>query len=76
MPGSGAGGVTVVLWVVFWVLAAFVGSLIFSLLIAAFIRAGTGDESPYGRRERGPAGSGGAPERAEPGSDPDEPDAG
>ena len=68
------------LWVVFWVLAVLVGSLIFSLLIAAFIRTGGSGYSSNGFGDGGPAGSGEAPEHrdptAGPGHEGEEPDAG
>ncbi|MGI5126195.1 hypothetical protein ACQEVB_05200 [Pseudonocardia sp. CA-107938] len=54
------------LWVVFWVLAVFVGSLVFSLLIAAFIRAGGSGHSPDGFGNGGPAGRREPPQRRDP----------
>lgn len=59
--------VSIALWTVFWILAVFVGSLIISLVIAAFIRAGgSGGQSPDGLRERGSASGDAPPETRDP----------
>jgi hypothetical protein len=72
--------VSTALWVVFWVLAVMLGSLVFSLLIAAFIRAGGSGYSSDGFGDGGPAGGGDPPQRSDPsagaGPQGEEPDAG
>lgn len=59
------------LWVIFWVLAVFVGSLMISLVVAAFIRVGGSGYGPDRVRDPGSAGGGEPPGLRAQGDEPE-----